>query len=101
MALKVKGYQHPKYVYARSVVMRGRKSCPDCGTKLLEGEKIYSLGEYEKNKWYTIRHFCFGCYYQVLSMLSAYEKGQQRPVYMKMYQGEARPRWFKVEKEQV
>jgi hypothetical protein len=45
----------------RTVSLSNRKSCPTCGTKL-NGESIWSWGEYHIGKWRTVKHFCRQCF---------------------------------------
>lgn len=58
----------------RTVSLRNRKSCPTCKQKL-EGDSIWSWGEYSNARWYTVKHFCKKCYNQeVKPLLIQHEK---------------------------
>ena len=48
--------------YFRPVSCGKRKSCPNCGEKLLPGENIWSWGEYNHVRWYTVQYFCKSCF---------------------------------------
>ena len=59
----------------RTVSLGGRKSCPTCGAKL-NGEPIWSWGEYVRAKWRTVKHFCKECAAkEVLQPLAAHADG--------------------------
>ena len=47
--------------HIRPVALRGRKSCPNCRTKLAVPQ-YFSWGEYVRAKWRTVMHFCQTCY---------------------------------------
>lgn len=47
--------------YFRVVLMNNRKSCPTCKNKL-NGESIWSWGEYVCGKWRTVDYFCKSCF---------------------------------------
>lgn len=51
--------QHNEYF--RTVSLNNRKSCPNCKKKL-DGESIWSWGEYIYGKWRTVKYFCRNCF---------------------------------------
>lgn len=60
----------------RTVSLGGRKSCPECLSKLEPGEFIWSHGEYVRAKWRTVTHFCKNCFdYKVRGALVAHTSG--------------------------
>lgn len=50
-----------KNAWFRPVLMGGRKSCPTCKAKL-DGESIWTLGEYIRVRWHTVEYFCRQCF---------------------------------------
>lgn len=46
----------------KSVLHRGRTSCPNCSMKLDKGEKIWSWGQVIQGNWSTNLHFCKRCF---------------------------------------
>jgi hypothetical protein len=57
----IKQEQRTHNEWFRTVSLGGRKSCPNCGCKLLGGS-VWSWGEYVNAKWRTVKHFCRECY---------------------------------------
>jgi hypothetical protein len=55
--------------YFRAVSLGGRKSCPHCHSRLAPQEQIWSWGEYQRGKWYTVQHLCRACWPPVLERL--------------------------------
>ena len=58
MATKVREHNE----YFRTVSLSKRKSCQNCGEKLPPNEQIWSWGEYQNGKWYTVQYFCINCW---------------------------------------
>ena len=48
--------------YFRIVSLGGRKSCPNCLTKVKAEKSLWSWGEYQYGKWHTVKHFCSACF---------------------------------------
>lgn len=48
--------------YFRIVSLGGRKSCPTCKSKLADGQRIWSWGNYIYGRWHTVKHFCRECF---------------------------------------
>lgn len=93
--MKVKQVVHNEYF--RTVLLGNRKSCPTCKLKLHSGEKIWSWGEYQRGKWYTVEHFCSQCFYEVKARL-LYHSNQCRCSYnLQGYSGEKLPVWLTLE----
>lgn len=77
----------------RSVSLGGRKSCPSCGVKL-NGEKVWSWGEYVRAKWHTVLHFCKACFQdRVKGPLTDHVGGCGCDVVLRG-QGESLPDWL-------
>lgn len=53
----------------RPVSLGGRKSCPECKTRLDAGESIWSWGEYIRAKWRTVGFTCKHCWKEVAKRL--------------------------------
>ena len=75
-------------------VMPKRKSCPNCGEKLLPGEQIWSWGEYVRAKWRTVQHFCKLCFPAIQQALQQHAGGCGCKFELVMYRGESQPEWL-------
>lgn len=83
--------------YFRTVSLGGRKSCPRCHAKL-EGEKIWSWGEYVSAKWRTVTHFCGKCFAKnVRPLLVDHAKNCGCQFDLIGYQGERLPVWLTLD----
>ncbi len=84
--MKAKHYN----AYFRTVSLHRRKSCPTCSEKL-SGDEIWSWGEYQGGKWYTVGYFCQCCYRSIVQhrlLKCGYE------VLLIGYQGQPLPMWL-------
>lgn len=59
----------------RPVSLGGRKSCPNCRSKLEEGESVWSWGEYVRAKWRTVAHLCRSCWHAAAEELVKHKDG--------------------------
>lgn len=81
--------------YFRSVSMNNRKSCPNCRAKL-EGEKIWSWGEYVYGRWNTVKYFCKECFSKEVSgPLGSHTDSCGCSVNLIGYNGETLPEWLR------
>lgn len=85
-----------KNLYIRTVSLGNRKSCPECKIKL-NGNPIYSSGEYLNGKWNTTNHFCRNCFPQFQEKINLFQEQTKRFVVFKGYQGFHIPDWFTPE----
>jgi hypothetical protein len=83
--------------YFRTVSLGGRKSCPCCKAKLSESEQIWSWGEYQRGKWYTVQHFCRACWVEVENRLQAHAFQCRCSFRLVGYGGEHLPVWLSLE----
>ena len=77
--------------YFRTVSLHKRKSCPTCKEKLSGEEEVWSWGEYQDGRWYTVGYFCQCCYHDMVQsrlLNCGYE------VYLVGYRGQPLPRWL-------
>lgn len=80
----------------RTVKLGGRKSCPNCKEKL-QGESIWSWGQYQCAKWKTVTHFCRNCYAsRVKTPLQGHTKDCGCNVQLVPYGGEHLPEWLTI-----
>lgn len=80
----------------RTVSLGGRKSCPNCKAKL-NGESIWSWGEYRNAKWRIIKHFCKECFEsEVKEPLIKHVEGCGCEVNL-ITKGESKPEWLTIE----
>lgn len=91
---KVKVRQHNEYF---RTVKAGRKRCPTCKSKL-DGEPIWSWGEYIYGRWNTVKHFCKYCAEpMVLIPLRDHAGDCGCQVNLVGYCGEKLPEWLTIE----
>jgi len=83
----------PKNLYIRTVSLNNRKSCPTCNCKL-NGESIYSSGEYKNGKWKTTDHFCKNCFDSLKEKIKLYNERTSRIVEFKGYGSTKIPNWM-------
>jgi hypothetical protein len=69
--VKVKQRVHREWF--RPVSRGGRKSCPSCHERLLPGEYIWSLGNYVRAKWRSVKDVCKACWPKVREELLQHE----------------------------
>lgn len=81
-------------VYFRTVSLGNRKSCPSCKVKLPVGEKLWSWGEYQRGKWYTVQHFCSQCFAEVRARLKGHAFQCRCSFNLVGYCGEQLPVWL-------
>jgi hypothetical protein len=85
--------------YFRTVSLGGRKSCPNCRTKLEHGESIWSWGNYIIGKWCTVKYFCWACATEeVLVPLIEHRIDCGCDIALVGYQGEELPKWLRLQK---
>jgi len=85
-----------KNIYIRTVSLNNRKSCPTCLQKL-NGNSIYSSGEYRNGKWNTIQHCCEFCFSNNLKKdCESYQKYSDREIVFVGYQGTKIPDWLRL-----
>jgi hypothetical protein len=85
--------------YFRTVALGGRKSCPSCHSRLERGEQVWSWGEYQRAKWYTVQHFCKQCWMEVENKLSVHAFQCRCTFQLVGYRGERLPDWLCLEAE--
>ena len=83
----------PKNMYIRTVSLNNRKSCPTCKDKL-NGQNIFSVGEYQNAKWKTVEHFCRNCFSNFSIKVKAFTEKTNREVILKGYQSFSIPDWM-------
>ena len=83
--------------YFRTVLLGGRKSCPQCKVKLCDGEKIWSWGEYHNVRWYTVQHFCKQCWHEVQARLRQHSWQCHCTYNLVRYGAERLPTWLTLE----
>lgn len=79
----------------RTVLLGNRKSCPECKQKL-NGESIWSWGEYVNAKWRTVRYFCKHCYPDIQRDLIAHRNDCGCDFELIGYSGETLPDWLSL-----
>jgi hypothetical protein len=85
-----------KNIYIRTVSLGNRKSCPTCLQKL-NGDLIYSAGEYVNAKWNNIQHFCSLCFESNLKRdCEVYRTKTGKEIEFVSYQGTKIPEWLKL-----
>ena len=85
-----------KNIYIRTVSLGNRKSCPTCLRKL-NGQLIYSAGEYINAKWNNIQHFCSLCFQDNLKhYCEVYKTKTGKEINFVSYQSTKIPDWLKV-----
>jgi hypothetical protein len=94
---KVKERIHREWF--RTVSLGNRKSCPSCGTKLAEGEQIWSWGEYVRAKWRTVRHLCSKCWSDVKADLIPHANECGCQFELVGYGGQKLPEWMTLGEE--
>jgi hypothetical protein len=78
-----------------------RKSCKTCGAKLINGETMWSWGEYHNVKWRTIKHFCKECYEsEVLSALIEH-RNECGCDFQLIGKSSSLPKWLRIPECQV
>lgn len=77
----------------RTVSLGGRKSCPSCSAKL-NGQSVWSWGEYVTWKWRTVKHFCPACFPPIRRDLVNHTAGCGCEIELVGYGGERLPEWL-------
>lgn len=85
----------PKNLYIRIISLNNRKSCSACKNKL-NGQNIFSAGEYQNAKWKTVEHFCRNCFPQFSSKIKTFTEKTEREVILKGYQSFSIPDWMVI-----
>lgn len=83
-----------KNIYIRTVSLGNRKSCPTCLRKL-NGNLIYSAGEYINAKWNNIQYFCNFCFEDTLKRECYYfKRNSGKEINFIGYQNTKIPDWL-------
>ena len=91
---KVKVRNHNEWF--RTVLLGNRKSCPNCGEKL-NGESIWSWGEYLYGKWRTVKYFCKHCFPEQVQKPLQEHAGPCGCQITLCGRGDVLPDWLKLE----
>jgi len=82
----------------RPVLLRGRKSCPNCNHKLPDRERVWSWGQYNRSTWKTIMHFCKHCFIQdIKPNLERHVVSCDCSVELVAYSNNLLPEWLNID----